>query len=200
MVRCSGSLETAERRGGPLGKAAPAVLAMIAVSALTGLAACGSAAVGGAGHLASPGAGHSGGPAAAVRASAGVPLCAASHSVDQVVVSPASGHLHEILPRAITISDAARVRALAAALCALPPTPAGLHCSADVGGAFRLVFAAGRHGYPPVRIQDSGCRNVIGVGLARWSRSPQFARLLSRALSGEPQLIPGRQPSSVPTP
>jgi hypothetical protein len=200
MVRCSGPLETADRRGGPLGAAAPAVLAMIAVSALTGLAACGSAAVGGAGHPASPGAGHSGGSAAAVRASAGVPLCAASHRVDQVVVSPASGRLHEILPRAITIADAARVRSLAAALCALPPLPPGLQCPADVGGALRLVFAAGRHGYPPVRIQDSSCRTVIGVGPARWSRSPQFVRLLSRTLSGERPLIPSRQPSSVPTP
>lgn len=198
-MRCSGPLETAERRTGPVGKAAPAVLAMIAVSALTGLAACGNAA-GGAGHPASPGAGHSGRPAAAVRASADVPLCAASHRVDQVVVSPASGHLHEILPHAITISDTAWVRALAAALCALPPTPPGLHCPADVGAAFRLVFAAGRHGYPPVRIQDSGCRTVIGAGPARWSRSPQFARLLSRTLSGERQLIPRRHPSSVPTP
>jgi hypothetical protein len=167
MVRCSRPLKTADRRDGPQGKAAPAVLAMIAVGALTGLAACSSTAIGGAGHPASPRAGHSAGPAAAVTASADVPLCAASHSVDQVVVSPASGHLHDILPRAITISDTARVRALAATLCALPPTPPGLHCPTDVGGAFRLAFAAGRHGYPPVRIQDSGCRTVTGAGPAR---------------------------------
>jgi hypothetical protein len=198
MVTCSGPLETADRHGGPLRAAAPAVLAMIAVSALTGLAACGSAAVSGAGHRASADAGHSGGPAAAVRVSAGVPLCAASHTVDQVVASPASGHLHEILPRAITISDAAQVCALAAALCALPLMPPGLHCPADVGGAFRLVFVAGRHDFHPVRIQDSGCRSVIGP--ARWSRSPQFARLLSLTLCGKRPLIPGRQPSSVPTP
>jgi hypothetical protein len=200
MARYGGPLQTADRRSGPLRATAPAALAIIAAGALTGLTACGSAAVGSAGHPASPGASHSEGSAAAVRASAGVPLCAASNSVDQVVVSPASGHLHEILPRAITINDAARVRGLAAALCALPPLPPGLHCPADVGGAFRLVFAAGRHDYPPVRIQNSGCRTVIGVGPARWSRSPQFARLLGRTLSGERLPIPIRQPSSVPTP
>jgi hypothetical protein len=48
-----------------------------------------------------------------------------------------------VSPGGITISDAARVRALAVALCALPPMPAGLRCEAATGGAFRLTFAAG---------------------------------------------------------
>jgi hypothetical protein len=200
MVRCSGPPETADSRGGPLRKAAPTLIAIAAFPALAGLTACRSLAVSDAGNRAARGAGSTARPAAAARASARVPLCTASHGVDHVVASSASGHLHEILPRAITISDAARVRALAATLCALPPTPRGLHCPSEAGGAFRLVFAAGRHGYPPVRIHDSGCRTVIGLGPARRSQSPQFARLLIRTLSGERGLIPHRQPSSVPTP
>jgi hypothetical protein len=200
MVRCGGPPETAESRDGPLRKGAPTLIAIVAFTVLAGLAACSSLAVGGASHRAARGTDHTAAPTAAVRASARVPLCAASHSVDHVVVGSASGHLHEILPRPITISDTARVRALAATLCALPPTPPSLHCPSEAGGAFRLVFAAGRHGYPLVRIHDSGCRTVTGVGPARRSQSPQFARLLIRTLSGERGVIPYRQPSSVPTP
>jgi hypothetical protein len=95
----------------------------MAASTVIGLAACGSAGPGGAGHPASAGVGHSREAATAVGKSAGVPLCAAAHRVNRVVVSltsvPAS-HFHGILPRGITISDAPRVRALATAVCALP--------------------------------------------------------------------------------
>ena len=80
--------------------------AVIAAGALTGLAACGSAAAGGAGHQAAASASH---PAerAAASASAGVPLCAAARTVDRVVASPSASRFRELLPRGITIRDAA---------------------------------------------------------------------------------------------
>jgi hypothetical protein len=191
----------ADRRSGPLDATAQWVLAAIAVSAVMVLAACGSTAAGGAGHPASADAGHSTGPAAVASVSAGVPLCAAAQKVDRVVASLPAGHLREILPRGVTITDAPRVRALAAALCALPPMPPGLDCPADFGGVFRLVFAAGGRNFHPVRIQLSGCRAVAGIGPARsWSRSPQFGRLLIRTVGGKGRMIPGMHPSSVPTP
>jgi hypothetical protein len=176
--------------------AARGMLAVIFAGALIGLAACGSATAGGAGHPA---------PAAVASASAGVPLCAAAGRVDRVVVSlvpalPASSR--EPLPGGVTVSNPPRVRALAAGLCALPLMRHGplLTCPADFGGAFRLVFAAGRRGFPPVAVQGSGCRIVTGVGPARsWSRSPQFKRLLGRVTGGKSQLIPSSHPSSVPT-
>jgi hypothetical protein len=186
----------------PVGVAARAMLTVICVSASIGLAACGSAAPGGAGHRAPAGVGHTREPAAIATASAGVPLCAAAGRVDRVVVSrvpalPASPA--EPLPGGITFRDPPRVRALAAGLCALPLMAHGplLSCPADFGGAFRLVFAAGRRGFPPVGVQGSGCRIVTGVGPARsWSRSPQFKRLLGQVTGG--RLIPGPHPSSVP--
>ena len=114
---------------------------------------------------------------------------------------PPGGHIRTLLPGGITIRDAARVRALAAALCALPPMPPGLQCPADFGGVFQLVFAAGGRAFHPVRIQLSGCRAVAGIGPTRsWSRSPQFALLLSKTVGGKGRLIPGLHPSSVPTP
>jgi hypothetical protein len=189
------------RQRAQLGAAAKGMLAGVAVSALIALAACGSAVADGAGH---PASGHSRMPAAALRASAGVPLCAAARRVDRAVVSlispmPASP-LREFLPRAVTIRNAQRVRALAAALCTLAPMPAVVPCPADFGGGLRLVFAAGSRSFHPVRIQESGCRAVTGVGPVRWwPRYPQFGRLLSKTLSGTGWRPLGKQPSSVPT-
>ena len=201
MVRHSKPVDAADRRSGAQDAAVQWVLAVIAVSAVIVLAACGSTAAGGAGHPASADAGHSTGPAAVASASAGVPLCAAAQKVDRVVASLPAGQLREILPRGITITDAPRVRALAAALCALPPMPPGLQCPADFGGVFRLVFAAGGRDFHPVQIQLSGCRAVAGIGPARsWSRSPRFGRLLTRTVGGKGRMIPGMHPSSVPTP
>jgi hypothetical protein len=202
MVSQNKPAATAGRRSGPLDAAAWSVLAVIAVSAVIVLAACGSTTAGGAGHPASAGAGHSTGPAGVASASAGAPLCAAAPTVDRVVASLPTGHLREVLPRGITITDASRVRALAAALCALPPMPSGLQpCPADLGGVFQLVFAAGGRAFHPVRIQLSGCRTVAGIGPTRsWSRSPQFGRLLTETVGGKGRLIPGMHPSSVPTP
>ena len=118
-----------------------------------------------------------------------------------MVATPGGSHVRALLPGGITISDAARVRTLAAALCALPPMPAGLHCEAATGGAFRLTFAAGNQGFRPVGVQMTGCRSVTGLGPARsWSQSPQFGPLLTRTVGGAGRLIPGRHPSSVPTP
>jgi hypothetical protein len=185
MVSHSKPADTADRRSGPLDAAVQWVLAVIAVGAVIVLAACGSTA----------------GPAAVASAPAGMPLCAAAQKVDRLVASLPASHLGETPPRGITITDTPRVRALAAALCALPPMPPGLQCPADFGGVFRLVFAAGGHDFHPVRIQLSGCRAVAGIGPTRsWSRSPRFGQLLTRTVGGKGRLIPGMHPSSVPTP
>ena len=200
MVGHSRPVDTAEGRSGRLDAAVRWVLAVVAASAVVVLAACGSTAAGGAGNPASAGAAHSTGPAAGASASAGVPLCAAAQKVDRVVATLPAGHLRQLLPRGITVTDASQVRALAAALCALPPMPQGLQCPADFGGMFRLVFAAGGRDFQPVRVQQSGCRAVTGIGPARsWSRSPRFGRLLTGTVGGKGRMIPGTHPSSVPT-
>jgi hypothetical protein len=174
----------------PKGPATRGTLALIAAGALIGLTACGGTVAGGAAH-----------PAPAVTASGGIPLCAAAGKVDRVVAIPGGSHIRALLPGGITIRDAARVRALAAALCALPPMQPGLHCEAATGGAFRLTFAAGNQGFRPVGVQMSGCRSVTGLGPARsWSQSPEFGPLLTRTVGGVGRLIPGTHPSSVPTP
>jgi hypothetical protein len=202
----------AGRPGGPVGAATRSALALIAAGALIGLTACGGTIAGDAAHQASAGtggptgpasagAGGSAGPSAAATAPAGVPLCAAAGKVDRVVAIPPGSHARALLPGGITIRDAARVRALAAALCALPPMPPGLRCEAATRGTFRLTFAAGDQSFRPVGVQMSGCRSVTGLGPARsWSGSPRFGPLLTRTVGGVGRLVPGTHPSSVPTP
>jgi len=200
MVDHGNPAGAAGRRSGPLDAAVQWVLAVTAVGAVAVLAACGSSAAGGAGQPASAGTGHSTGPAAVASAPAGVPLCAAAQQVDRVAATLPASRLGQTPPRGVTITDTPQVRALAAALCALPPMPRGLQqCPADFGGVSRLVFASGGREFQPVRIQLSGCRAVAGIGPTRsWSRSPRFGQLLTRTVGGKGRMIPGMHPSSVP--
>jgi len=118
---------------------------------------------------------------------------------DQVVLRLTAARAREILPRAATVTDPARVRALAAALCRLPRIPRGLHCPAALPGAVLLEFSAQGHPYARLLIHDSGCASVTGLGAARqWSWSSRPGRLLGEAVGGKGRLIPGTYPSSVP--
>ena len=166
---------------------------LVAVTALMGPAACGSVPAGSAGHPASAVASSSRTPAGAPGTPAGGTLCADGRSADRVVISRAAS------PRQVTLTGAAQVRAMVDALCALPSSPAGQHCAAASPGSVRLVFAAGQQSFPPVTVQESGCRRVTGMGATRWwSGSSQFGLLLDEAVGGLGRLVPGTHPSSVP--
>jgi hypothetical protein len=176
--------------------AARGVQGLIAVTALMGLAACGSVSAGSAGHPASANASSSRAPAVAAGTSAGgsLSLCADGQSADRVVVSRTAS------PRQVTLTGATQVRAMVAALCALPAMPAGQHCPAASAGSVRLLFAAGAQSFPPVTVQESGCRSVTGLGTTRWwSGSAPLSVLLDEAVGGLGRLAPGTHPSSVPT-
>ena len=179
--------------------AARGVQGLIAVTALMGLAACGSVSAGSSvsagrsGHPASASASSSKAPAAVAQTPAGGSLCADGRSADRVVVSRIAS------ARAVTLRGATQVQAMVAALCALPPVPAGQHCTAASAGSVRLVFAAGPRSFPPVTVRESGCRSVTGMGSTRsWSGSSQFGALLDEAVGGLGRLVPGTHPSSVP--
>ena len=169
------------------------VQGLIAVTAVMGLAACGSVSAGSAGHPASASASSSKAPAATAATPAGGPLCADGRSADRVVVSRTAS------ARAVTLKGATEAQAMVAALCALPLVPAGQHCAAASAGSVRLVFAAGPRSFPPVTVRESGCRSVTGMGATRsWSGSSQFGALLDEAVGGLGRLVPGTHPSSVP--
>ena len=164
---------------------------LIAVTALLGLAACGSVSAGRAGHP--PSASVSASKTSAPGTPAGGTLCADGHSADRVVVSRTAS------PRQVTLTGTTQVRTMVAALCALPPMPAGHACPVTSEGSVRLVFAAGQQSFPPVTVQESGCRSVTGIGATRWwSGSSQFGVLLDEAVGGLGRLVPGTHPSSVP--
>jgi hypothetical protein len=164
---------------------------LIAVTALLGLAACGSVSAGSTGHP--PSASVSASKTSAPGTPAGGTLCADGHSADRVVVSRSAS------PRQVTLTGTTQVRTMVAALCALPPMPAGHACPVTSGGSVRLVFAAGPQSFPPVTVQESGCRSVTGIGATRWwSGSSQLSVLLDEAVGGLGRLMPGTHPSSVP--
>jgi hypothetical protein len=187
------------------------VQGLIAVTALTGLAACGSVSAGGAGPAApasasasSAGTSSAGASSASASsaststATAGTPaggsLCAAGQSADRVVIT------RTVPRRQVTLSGATQVQAMMTALCALPAMPSGQHCLVVSADVVRLVFAAGKQNFPPVTVQEVGCRGITGLGAARsWSPSSAFGRLLSEAVGGAGKLAPGTHPSSVPT-
>ncbi len=171
----------------------------VLAGAALALTACGSAVAGGAAHPATAGADRGTPTGAAAQAPAGVPLCTGARRASQLQVRLLSTGPREILPRGLTSTDAARIRALASALCALPAVPSRRYCPASPRGALLLVFAASGHGFTTVRIQDTGCPNVTGLGPVReWSWSSPACRLLSKAVGGTGRLIPGTHPSSVP--
>ena len=176
--------------------AARAAQGLIALTVLIVLAACGSVSAGSvsagsAGHPASAGASSSTAPTAAAGTSAAGSLCADSQSADRVMVSRTAS------PREVTLTGAAQVQPMVAALCALPRMPAGQHCAA--GGSVRLVFAAAGQSFPPVTVRESGCRSVTGLGETRWwSGSSRFILLLDEAVGGLGRLAPNVHPSSVP--
>ena len=173
--------------------AARGVQGLIAVTALMGLAACGSVSAGSAGHPASASASSSKAPTPAAVTAAGGSLCADGRSADRVVVSRIAS------ARMVTLRGATQVQAMVAALCALPPVSAGQHCTAVSAGSVRLVFATGPRSFPAVTVHESGCRSVTGMGATRsWSGSSRFGALLDEAAGGLGRLVPGTHPSSVP--
>ena len=159
-----------------------------------GSAACGSVSAGSAGQTAAAGASSSSPPATAAGTPAVQSLCATGQGADRVVIT------RTVPRRQVTLSGATQVQAMVTALCALPAMPSGQHCLVVSADVVRLVFVAGEQNFPPVTVQEAGCRGVTGLGASRsWSPSSAFGRLLSEAVGGAGKLAPGTHPSSVPT-
>ncbi len=90
------------------------------------------------------------------------------------------------LPRAVpamTVRDAARARALAAAICGLPAMRPGIRsCPINVGGGYQLLFMVSGRTLHPVTVAATGCESVSGAGSGpagatptRWvARTPGF--------------------------
>ena len=163
---------------------------VILAGALAALAACGAVVAGPGGSQQTPAAAASSGQEAA--------LCASTAHLDRMVVSLSGaappGQFHAVLPGGVTIRDAAKVRAVAAALCGLPAMPSGpVHCPADLGGGYRLTFAAAGQSFPPVMVRATGCRSVSGLGPARRATAAFWALLreeLGTGARARPTAVP----------
>ena len=131
------------------------------------------------------------GPGSAGPGSTGTPgaaLCSDQAAVTRLVVGRVSAlpqnHLHFAFPAAITVASPGRARAVAAAVCGLPPMPrVVMNCPADFGVSYRLSFAAGSTTFPVVTASAGGCSGVAGAGPVRSAaRSPGFWAVLARAM------------------
>jgi len=135
-----------------------------------------------------PAASSTGSAASSAPASAAVALCADAARLDRMVASLSAGfipgHFRVMQPAGVTITDPARVRAVAVAVCRLPlMTSTHMGCPDIHGAAYRLTFSAAGRMFPPVMVAAGGClRPVYGLGPARLATAP-FLDLLRRELS-----------------
>jgi hypothetical protein len=167
--------------GAASGAASPTVAATVAGSSTAATAAAG-------GPGATSPAGGSPGAASPGTTATQVALCRDTVSVtgleivrNQVVRVPV---LQIAFPDQVTVTSPVRARAVARALCALPPMPHGVfHCPALLAGTtYQLRFTAGGRRLPPVTIGATGCEVVTGAGPTRWvAPSPGFWRVLATA-------------------
>jgi hypothetical protein len=196
------------KQGRPLSAATKGILAAVAVSAMLGLAACGSAVAGGPARSGSSSAAKKsavqpGGTMIPAAAGAGVPLCVHIPSLVKVTFMRSAGMRdgrHLPVPAFIVMKNGTEVRRLATILCSLPLMPSVVNCPANFGTSYRLAFATAKQGFPIVTVQTSGCRTVSGLGKTRWwARSPQVGDVIRRTMGAGSTLLPPHQ-GSVPTP
>lgn len=160
----------------------PGALVLLTLAAAATLGACGTPRTD-----PPPGAGR---PAVGPPGARGRFLCTSIDSIDGLVVTRIDAiprnHLRFVFPDRLSATSPAAARAVARAVCALPPFPkATLNCPADFGISYRLSFAAERGRIRPVLADASGCESVSGpFAPPRWAAlAPQrFWTALGHAL------------------
>lgn len=186
--------------------------------AVVGLAALAGVGAAGCGSTAAPGDGPGaavGPPAAATSGDQAGALCAVRSRVTRLTVVrhavPAvppvtKGResvppLHFPFPARVSVTSAAKARAVAAAICALPAMPSGVVvCPAQFPGTtYRLWFTEAGRRLPVVTAQATGCEVVHGAGkVRRASTSPAFWTSLAEAMQlyrPRPNAFQGQGPS-----
>jgi len=92
-------------------------------------------------------------------------------------------------PERMTVTDAAKAKSAARALCALPSmSHTAVACPAGFNVNYSLRFArSGGTTLPATVVEASGCERVVGLGVIRWAlRSPTFWSVLSKAFGVAP--------------
>jgi len=152
------------------------------------MTACGSqlASSTGAAQSARPAQPAGGSPAAGGGAAPGG-LCSDVPAVTRLTVHRADGvpgnHLRFAFPDTVAVTSPAQARAVARAVCTLPPMPHGaMSCPIDQGVSYRLDFAASRDSFPRITVAAGGCGAVSGAGPVRQAGSARFWTLLGHAL------------------
>ncbi|MEV6449450.1 hypothetical protein [Amycolatopsis sp. NPDC051716] len=113
-------------------------------------------------------------------------LCSASYEPRELVDS---GPLYPPLPATTEgtrgenrTTDAAAIKKVAAAACALPEPPSDPVCTADMGPSFRLRFVDTQGRTTTLTAGDFGCRFVEGLATPRVGAKPLWAALAAAGL------------------
>jgi hypothetical protein len=108
--------------------------------------------------------------------------------VDRLIVTrhaPGS-HFHFSFPAVVTVKNASKARAVAAAACDLPRLPGGEHCPAAFPVSYNLDFAVmGEKGLggEAINVYPTGCETITGLGIVRTTAEHHaFFRLLGNAI------------------
>jgi hypothetical protein len=93
-------------------------------------------------------------------------------------------HIGFSFPARVTVSNPAKVQAVARALLALPPIPSGAFAiPIDLGITYRLIFATAHEQLAAISVDATGVEAVRGLGPTRWvSGSAGFWTTLGKAM------------------
>ncbi|WP_410643895.1 hypothetical protein [Amycolatopsis sp. lyj-346] len=113
-------------------------------------------------------------------------LCSASYEPRELVGSgprypdlPASPGR---VPSESRTTDAAAIRKIAAAACALPEPPSDLACTADLGPSYELRFLDAQGRSTTLTAASHGCQFVEGLGTRRYDARPLWDALAAAGL------------------
>ncbi|HWG64803.1 MAG TPA: hypothetical protein VG253_24220 [Streptosporangiaceae bacterium] len=160
------------------------LLCLAGAAAALGVAACGTQTATNSGSTSPEVKAASSPPAAGLPANS---VCSDISGVSKLVVTRVAtlpgNKFHFAFPAAVTVSNSKKVQAVATAVCAFPKIPSGARsCPIDLGLVYRLQFAAGTKGFPPISVKATGCMEVTGLGPIRWVHSAKFWTELAKAL------------------
>ncbi len=121
---------------------------------------------------------------------AGDALCSPAYAPGELVVhGPQYPALPSGLPSApgrtpneTRTTDAAAIKKIAAAACALPTPPSDVACTLELGPSYELRFLDARGRTTTLTAEGYGCRFVEGLGSRRFDAKPLWEALIAAGL------------------
>ncbi|MDX3189599.1 hypothetical protein PV458_14435 [Streptomyces sp. MN03-5084-2B] len=113
-------------------------------------------------------------------------LCSASYEPRELVVSGPWYSSPPTAPEGSRTTDAATIRKIAAAACALPEPPSDLLCTAEMGPSQELWFIDAQGRTTALAAAGFSCQFVEGLGTRRYRAKPLWEALAAAGLPSVP--------------